>query len=107
MIMLLAVAIVAVTSKYDQVSALAKTAAAAEAAAAKAGPRFGSGALAEGKNELFFGGEESDDLFWGFKHNWRHYFSFMHELHSGIVNDYALWGVIALALAMLYAMIIL
>ena len=66
------------------------------------------------KNELFFGGEESvysqvggDDLFWGFKHNWRHYFSFMHELHSGIVNDYALWGVIALALAMLYAMIIL
>ena len=31
----------------------------------------------------------------------------MHELHSGIVNDYALWGVIALALAMLYAMIIL
>ena len=114
MIMLLAVAIVAVTSKYDQVSALAKTAAVAEAAAAKAGPRFGSGALAEGKNELFFGGEESvfsqvggDDLFWGFKHNWRHYFSFMHELHSGIVNDYALWGVIALALAMLYAMIIL
>ncbi len=114
MIMLLAVAIVAVSSKYDQVSALAKTAAAAEAAAAKAGPRFGSGALAEGKNELFFGGEESvfsqvggDDLFWGFKHNWRHYFSFMHELHSGIVNDYALWGVIALALAMLYAMIIL
>ena len=97
MIMLLAVAIVAVSSKYDQVSALAKTAAAAEAAAAKAGPRFGSGALAEGKNELFFGGEESvfsqvggDDLFWGFKHNWRHYFSFMHELHSGIVNDYAL-----------------
>jgi len=114
MIMLLAVAIVAVSSKYDQVSALAKAAAAAEAAEAKAGPRFGSGALAEAKNELFFGGEESvysqvggDDLFWGFKHNWRHYFSFMHELHSGIVNDYALWGVIALALAMLYAMIIL
>ena len=113
MIMLLAVAIVAVSSKYDQVSALAKTAAAAEAAAA-AGPRYGSGSLAEGKYELFFGGEESvysqvggDDMFWGFKHNWRHYFSFMHNLHSGIVNDYALWAVIALALAMLYAMIIL
>ena len=112
MIMLLAVAIVAVSSKYDQVSALAKTAAAAEAAAA--GPRYGSGSLAEGKYELFFGGEESvysqvggDDMFWGFKHNWRHYFSFMHNLHSGIVNDYALWAVIALALAMLYAMIIL
>ena len=114
MIMLLAVAIVAVTSKYDQASALAKTAAAAEAADVKAGPRYGSGALAEGKYELFFGGEESvfsqvggDDLFWGFKHNWRHYFSFMHELHSGIVNDYALWAVVALALALLYAMIIL
>ena len=113
MIMLLAVAIVAVSSKYDQVSALAKTAAAAEAAAA-AGPRYCSGSLAEGKYELFFGGEESvysqvggDDMFWGFKHNWRHYFSFMHNLHSGIVNDYALWAVIALALAMLYAMIIL
>ena len=113
MIMLLAVAIVAVSSKYDQVSALAKTAAAAEAAAA-VGPRYGSGSLAEGKYELFFGGEESvysqvggDDMFWGFKHNWRHYFSFMHNLHSGIVNDYALWAVIALALAMLYAMIIL
>ena len=113
MIMLLAVAIVAVSSKYDQVSALAKTAAAAEAAAA-AGPRYGRGSPAEGKYELFFGGEESvysqvggDDMFWGFKHNWRHYFSFMHNLHSGIVNDYALWAVIALALAMLYAMIIL
>ena len=113
MIMLLAVAIVAVSSKYDQVSALAKTAAAEEAAAA-AGPRYGSGSLAEGKYELFFGGEETvfsqvggNDMFWGFKHNWRHYFSFMHNLHSGIVNDYALWAVIALALAMLYAMIIL
>ena len=113
MIMLLAVAIVAVSSKYDQVSALAKTAAAAEAAAV-AGPRYGSGSPAEGKYELFFGGEESvysqvggDDMFWGFKHNWRHYFSFMHNLHSGIVNDYALWAVIALAFAMLYAMIIL
>ena len=31
----------------------------------------------------------------------------MHELHSGIVNDYALWAVVALALALLYAMIIL
>ena len=113
MIMLLAVAIVAVSTKYDQVSALAKTAAAEEAAAA-AGPRYGSGALAEGKYELFFGGEETvfsqvggDDMFWGFKHNWRHYFSFMHNLHSGIVNDYALWAVIALALAMLYAIIVL
>ena len=47
------------------------------------------------------------DLFWGFKHNWRHYFSFMHDLHSGIVNDYSLWAVVALALAMVYALIVL
>ena len=46
------------------------------------------------------------DLFWGFKHNWRHYFGFMHELHSGIVNDYALWAVVALALAIVYMMIV-
>ena len=47
------------------------------------------------------------DLFWGFKHNWRHYFDFMHDLHSGIVNDYALWAVVALALAIVYMMIVL
>ena len=46
------------------------------------------------------------DLFWGFKHNWRHYFSFMHDLHSGVVNDYALWAVVALALAIVYMMIV-
>jgi multicomponent Na+:H+ antiporter subunit D len=93
---------------------LTRTAEAAEASERRINPRYGSGSLAEGKYELFFGGEETvfsqvggDDLFWGFKHNWRHYFSFMHELHSGIVNDYALWAVVALALAMLYAMIIL
>ena len=114
MIMLLAVAVVAVSSQYDRVSVLTRTAEAAEASERRINPRYGSGSLAEGKYELFFGGEETvfsqvggDDLFWGFKHNWRHYFSFMHELHSGIVNDYALWAVVALALAMLYAMIIL
>ena len=95
MIALMALCIVALSSKYDRVS---------EAAGGKV----------EGKYDLFFGGEQSvysqvgsDDLFWGFKHNWRHYFSFMHELHSGVVNDYALWAVVALALALLYAMIVL
>jgi len=95
MIMLLAVCIVALSSKYDRVSE-------------------NKGAALEGKYDLFFGGEQSvysqvggEDLFWGFKHNWRHYFGFMHELHSGIVNDYSLWAVTALALALLYAMIIL
>ena len=31
----------------------------------------------------------------------------MHELHSGVVNDYALWAVVALALAIVYATIVL
>ena len=126
-IMLLAVAIVAITSKYDAVSKAAKqtdpltlealesaTAAYLPTAPANPAPRYATGHAASGKYELFYGGEESvfsqvggDDLFWGFKHNWRHYFKFMHELHSGIVNDYSLWAVVALALAMLYAMIIL
>ena len=94
-IALLAVTIVAILGKYDRVSEKK-----AEAS--------------DSKYELFFGGEESvysqvggGDLFWGFKHNWRHYFSFMHDLHSGIVNDYALWAVVALALAMLFTLIVL
>ncbi len=93
MIALLAITIVATTAKYDRVSA---------------------GSTGEAKYQLFYGGEAnfrshvgSDDLFWGFKHNWRHYFSFMHELHSGVVNDYALWAVVALALAIVYSLVVL
>ncbi len=95
MIALLAVTVVAIAGKYDRVSV-------------KSPESRG------GKYELFYGGEETvfsqvggDDLFWGFKHNWRHYFGFMHELHSGVVNDYALWAVVALALAIVYALIVL
>ena len=95
-IALLAVTLVAVCGKYDQVS------------------ENKGAALTDSKYDLFFGGEESvysqvggGDLFWGFKHNWRHYFSFMHELHSGIVNDYALWAVVALALVTVFLQIVL
>lgn len=94
-IALLAVTLVAVCGKYDQVSE-------------------NKASSADGKYDLFFGGEESvysqvggGDLFWGFKHNWRHYFSFMHDLHSGIVNDYALWAIVALALVTLFLQIVL
>ena len=66
------------------------------------------------KYESFFSGEEAlysqvggSDLFWGFKHNWRKYFSFMHDWHSGIVNDYALYGVVAIALVLLACIVIL
>ena len=92
---LLAICIVAIASKYDAV-------------------RENKSEKVEAKYSLFYGGEDTvfsqvggGDLFWGFKHNWRHYFSFMHDLHSGIVNDYALWAVIALALAILYALIVM
>jgi multicomponent Na+:H+ antiporter subunit D len=94
-IALLAVTIVAIAGKYDKVSVRQSE---------KVEPKY----------QLFYGGEDNvfsqvggGDLFWGFKHNWRHYFSFMHDLHSGIVNDYALWAVVALALAMVFMMIVL
>ncbi|MCR5664561.1 MAG: hypothetical protein K6G17_06765 [Oscillospiraceae bacterium] len=94
-IALAAITLVALIGKYDRVS---------ENAGEKVAPKY----------DLFFGGEQSvysqvggGDLFWGFKHNWRHYFSFMHDLHSGIVNDYALWAVVALALAIVFLQIVL
>ena len=95
MIALLAICVVALSGKYDKVSVR-------------------SSKEVEKKYQLFYGGETQSfsqvgggDLFWGFKHNWRHYFSFMHDLHSGIVNDYSLWAVVALALAIVYALIVL
>lgn len=94
-IALLAITIVAVASKYDNVSQR-------------------SGETLDTKYELFYGGEAQafsqvggGDLFWGFKHNWRGYFDIMHRLHSGVVNDYALWAVVDLALVMLFSLIVL
>lgn len=94
-ITLLALTIVAIGGKYDHVNAAVDD-------------------KVDAKHDVFFGGEASvysqvggSDLFWGFKHNWRHYFDFMHNLHSGIVNDYALWAVVALALSMLFMLIAL
>ena len=94
-VMLLAVTIVAVASRYDKVSRRTSE-------------------TVDTKYQLFYGGEKNvysqvggGDLFWGFKHNWRHYFSFMHDLHSGVVNDYALWAVVALALAIVFLQIVL
>ena len=94
-IALLSVTIVAVASKYDKVSQR-------------------SGETVDSKYELFYGGEAQEfsqvgggDLFWGFKHNWRGYFDVMHRLHSGVVNDYALWAVVDLALVLLFSLIVL
>ena len=94
-IALLSVTIVAVASKYDNVSQR-------------------SGDAVDSKYELFYGGEAQEfsqvgggDLYWGFKHNWRGYFDVMHRLHSGVVNDYALWAVVDLALVLLFSLIVL
>ena len=66
------------------------------------------------KYDSFFSGEASvysqvggSDLFWGFKHNLRHYFSFMHNWHSGVVNDYTLYGAAAMAVALVLCVIFL
>ena len=63
------------------------------------------------KYESFFSGELSvysqvggSDLFWGFKENWKKYFAFWHNWHSGIVNDYELYGVVFLAVVLVYSM---
>lgn len=94
-IALLALTIVAVAGRYDRFS-------------------VSEGESVDTKHQLFYGGERNvysqvggGDLFWGFKHNWRHYFDFMHKLHSGVVNDYALWAVVALALAIVYVSVAL
>jgi len=95
-IMLLAITIVALAGKYDRVSVHER------------------GENVPMKYQMFYGGEENcfsqvggDDLFWGFKHNWKGYFNFMHNMHSGIVNDYALWAVVALAIVIVFTQIVL
>jgi multicomponent Na+:H+ antiporter subunit D len=94
-ISLLAITIFALMGKYDRVSE-------------KQTGEY------EAKYDVFFGGEQSvysqvggSDLFWGFKHNWHGYFDFMHNLHSGIVNDYSLWAIVALAIVTLFTLIVL
>ncbi len=64
---------------------------------------------ADGKYATFFSGEKSlpshvsgSDLFWGFKKNWKGYFKVMDDIHSGRVNDYALYVVAAAALVTVF-----
>ncbi len=63
----------------------------------------------DGKYATFFSGEKSlpshvsgSDLFWGFKKNWKGYFKVMDDIHSGRVNDYALYVVAAAALVTVF-----
>ena len=66
----------------------------------------------EAKYESFFSGEESvysqvggSDLFWGFKHNLRHYFKTMGDWHSGVVNDYTLYGLAAMSIVIAFTLL--
>jgi len=66
----------------------------------------------DGKYATFFSGEKAlhshvsgSDLFWGFKKNWSGYFRFMGDMHSGVVNDYALWAVVAAAIFTVFMVI--
>lgn len=93
-ITLLAITIAAVSTRYDAVRT--------------------AESVTDTKYQLFYGGEKNvysqvggEDLFWGLKHNWRHYFDFMHRLHSGVVNDYALWAVIDVTVIMAFMLIAL
>ena len=93
-ITLLAITIAAVSTRYD---------------AARTAEN-----VTDTKYQLFYGGEKNvysqvggEDLFWGLKHNWRHYFDFMHKLHSGVVNDYALWAVVDVTVIMAFMLIAL
>lgn len=66
----------------------------------------------DNKHDTFFGGEKntysqvgSGDLFWGFRYNFRHYLGFLYDAHTGVTNDYVIWGVTDLALIIVYCFI--
>jgi len=68
-----------------------------------------AGAEVDSKHQVFFSGEAADrsavvgsDLFWGFRHNFRGYFRTLGSIHSGVVNDYAIWAVGAMAVIVMY-----
>lgn len=59
--------------------------------------------------DIFLGGEvmkyenmKAEDVFYGFKHSLKPYFSKITGLHSGSVNDYSLWVVICYVVLMLF-----
>lgn len=66
------------------------------------------------KYEVFTGGEKEEyskvgphDLYWGMKHDFKGYFNKLTNAHSGIVNDYALWVVVTLAVIIIYCFVML
>lgn len=96
----LAVCVVALAGSRNKGAAGARS----EIAADSADPKYDS----------FFSGEAAafsqvggSDLFWGFKHSWRKYFHFMQARHSGVVNDYTLYGTAAIAFVLVLCVIFL
>ncbi len=68
--------------------------------------------LVDGKYATFFSGEKAlpshvggSDLFWGFKKDWKKYFTFMEDWHSGRVTDYTSWLIVAFAAITAFAFI--
>ena len=68
--------------------------------------------ITDGKFATFFSGEHQlashmggSDLFWGFKHDMKPYFEFIEEKHSGILTDYTLWMIVAMAVIVVYTFI--
>lgn len=73
------------------------------------GARSSAAGEIDNKHSVFFSGEASDrsavvgsDLFWGFRHNFRHYFGTLSGIHSGVVNDYAIWAIATMVLIVMY-----
>ena len=71
-------------------------------------------AKSDNKHQVFFGGEIADasavvgsDLFWGFRKNFSGYFKVLGGIHSGVVNDYAMWAVCTLAVIIVYLNVVL
>ena len=71
-------------------------------------------AKSDDKHQVFFGGEVADasavvgsDLFWGFRKNFSGYFNVLGGIHSGVVNDYAMWAVCTLAVIIVYLNVVL
>ena len=66
------------------------------------------------KYDLYVGGEYGEDvkvgandLFWGFKRQFKGYFDFIHKAHNGSVNEYSLWIVWTLVVVIIFSFILL
>ena len=66
------------------------------------------------KYDVYVGGEYGEDvkvgandLFWGFKRQFKGYFDFIHKAHNGSVNEYSLWIIWTLVIVIIFSFILL